>query len=122
MVCDSIVDICVCSYHIFCSLCEEKFFKAFRATPDAILITRVADQRLIDVNDVFVRLTGYSRDEALGHNTLDLNLWVNPQDRERYLTTLQKGGSVREQEARFRMRSGKIMDGLVSAETSKIRE
>jgi len=95
---------------------EDKFSKAFHATPDAIIITRVADMQLIDVNKVFERLTGYSRDEALGHTSMELDLWANPKDREKYFSTLQEQGYVREQEARFRMRSGEIMDGLVSGE------
>ncbi|PWB50691.1 MAG: hypothetical protein C3F06_11520 [Candidatus Methanoperedenaceae archaeon] len=101
-------------------LSEEKFFKAFHATPDAIVITRVSDNRLVDVNEVFVRRSGYSRDDALGRTTLDFNLWANTQDRERYLTTLRGQGSVREQESQFRMKSGQILDCLVSGETFRI--
>ena len=101
-------------------LSEEKFFKAFHATPDAIVITRVIDNRLIDVNEVFVRRTGYSREEAVGRTSLDFNLWAGPQNRERYFTTLREKGSVREQEAQFRMKSGEILDGLVSGETFRI--
>jgi two-component system, cell cycle sensor histidine kinase and response regulator CckA len=101
---------------------EEKFSKAFHATPDAIEITRISDERLIDVNDVFVGRTGYSRDEVVGHTTLEFNLWVNPQDRERYFSTIREQGSVREQESQFRMKSGEILDGLVSGETFSIGE
>ena len=99
---------------------EEKFFKAFHATPDAIIITRVSDNILIDVNEVFVRYTGYSGDEVLGHTTIEFNLWANPKDRERYLTTLRGQGSVREQESQFRMKSGQILECLVSGETFSI--
>jgi PAS domain S-box-containing protein len=99
---------------------EEKFSKAFHATPDAIIMTRVSDNRLIDVNEVFVHHSGYSREEAVDHTSLEFNLWANLEDRERYFTTLREKGSVREQESQFRMKSGKILDGLVSGETFRM--
>ena len=101
---------------------EEKFSKAFNSTPDAIEITRISDERLIEVNEVFVRRSGYSRDEAVGHTTLEFNLWANPKDRERYFTTMREQGSVREQESQFRMKSGEILEGLVSGETFSMGE
>src|SRR5659263_601144 len=59
---------------------EEKFSKALHATPDAIEITRISDERLIEVNEVFVRRTGYSREDVVGHTTLEFNLWANQED------------------------------------------
>jgi PAS domain S-box-containing protein len=96
---------------------EEKFFKAFHATPDAIVMSRAADGLLLEVNEVFLAESGYSRDEAVNHTTIDLNLWVEPGDRERYSATLREHGKVRDMEARFRTKSGKILDGLVSGES-----
>lgn len=95
---------------------EEKFFKAFHATPDAIVISRSSDGHLIEVNEVFLRQTGYSRDEALAGTTVGLNLWADPHDRERYVTEVRKHGRAREMEASFRMKSGEVLDGLVSGE------
>ena len=47
---------------------EEKFSKAFRFSPDAIAITTIKDGRFIEVNDSYPRLTGYSREEVIGHS------------------------------------------------------
>ena len=44
---------------------EEKFSKAFRAIPDAILITSVADGKIADLNEGFTRIAGWSRQEAI---------------------------------------------------------
>ena len=96
---------------------EEKFFKAFHATPDAIVISRISDGLLIEVNEVFLRQTGYSREEALNRTTGELNLWADPHDRERYVSAVQKQGMLREMEARFCAKSGRILDGLVSGES-----
>lgn len=95
---------------------EEKFFKAFHATPDAIVISRASDGLLLEVNDVFVRQTGYSREEAQARTTVELDLWDDTNDRERYVAALKSEGRVREMEARFRTKSGNVLDGLVSGE------
>jgi len=88
--------------------------QVFHATPDAIIISRITDQRRIDFNEAFLRLTGYSKEEVQDRTSLELNIWEKPDDRKKYLATLQEKGSVHEYEARFRMKSGMIRDGLVS--------
>lgn len=60
-------------------LSEEKFFKAFHSSPDAILITRVRDGQVVEVNEGFSRITGYSAEEALSNSSINLHLWVNPE-------------------------------------------
>src|SRR5215831_15545777 len=47
---------------------EERFSKAFRASPDSLVISRVADGMIIEVNESFISMTGYSRDELVGHS------------------------------------------------------
>ena len=96
---------------------EEKFFKAFHATPDAIVISRESDGLLLEVNDVFLRLTGYSREEIQARTTVTLDLWADTNDRERYVAAVKSEGRVHAMEARFLTKSGKVLDGLVSGES-----
>lgn len=96
---------------------EERFFKAFHATPDAIVISRESDGLLLEVNEVFLVQTGYSRDEAINRTTIELKLWADPNDRQRYGAAIREQGKVREMEARFRTKSGNLLDGLVSGES-----
>ena len=95
---------------------EEKFAKAFCSSPDAMAITSVMDGRLIDVNDSFVRVAGYEREEVIGRTVFDLNLWVNLSDRATLMQLLQERGEVRNLEFEFRRKSGAIAVGLFSAE------
>ena len=95
---------------------EQKFMKAFHATPDAIVISRASDGRLLEINEVFLRMTGYTRDECLNKTTVDLKLWADPSDRERYVAGVREKGKVRDMEAQFRTKTGAILDGLVSGE------
>ncbi|GAA6131335.1 EAL domain-containing protein [Halopseudomonas sabulinigri] len=77
-------------------LSEQKFSSAFHASPDGLLITRRSDGMLLDVNDGFTRITGYSRQAALGKSTLDLGLWSDTADRERMIQLLRSQGTVRD--------------------------
>ncbi len=95
---------------------EEKFSKAFRSSPSAIAIASFPEGRLIDINDNFSSISGYERAEVIGHTALELNLWVNLEDRFRSIQMLQDRGAIRNFEFHFRKKSGEIMVGLYSAE------
>ncbi len=97
-------------------LTEDKFSRIFRFTPDSITISTVKEGRYLDVNESFLRLTGYGREEVIGRSAAELNIWADESDRERLLRRLKKQGSIREQECRFRTRSGEVRTGLVSGE------
>lgn len=97
-------------------LSEEKFAKAFHVSPDAMAISTLADGLIVDVNESFVGLTGYPRDDILGKTSRELNLWTMPEERERMAELLKRDGRIREMEGRFRMKDGEIIIALVSAE------
>ncbi|HSX81555.1 MAG TPA: PAS domain S-box protein [Candidatus Saccharimonadia bacterium] len=94
---------------------QERFVKAFQASPDAIILTSM-DGRYIDVNPGFQRLSGYSRDEVVGHTSHEFERWVNPQDRATVIRLLREQGAVYDFEARFRDKSGAIREMLLSVE------
>lgn len=99
---------------------EEKFSKAFRASPDAIAITTIAEGRYIEVNDRFLEITGFQWEEAIGRTSEELNLWAVEQQRIGCLQQLQEFGGVRDREIYFRLKSGEIRIGLFSAEPIQI--
>ncbi|HLH32328.1 MAG TPA: ATP-binding protein [Terriglobia bacterium] len=87
---------------------EERFSKAFRASPDALVISRVEDGLIIEVNDSFVSLSGYTRDELIGQCTLPLGLYADPTDRQRMLALLKEQNYIRNFELGMRQKSGEI--------------
>ena len=101
-------------------LSEEKFEKAFRASPDAITLTTLAEGRYLEVNDSFVRLSGYTREEVIGRTARDLNIIAEPGGRARLLEAVRSHGRVRDLELQFRLKSGELRLGLVSAEVIEV--
>ena len=99
---------------------EDLFAKAFRVSPAALWISDLLTGEAIDVNDSFLRMTGYSREEVIGQSTITLGLWVDASDRTRIVEELQKHGSVRDAEVGICKRSGEVGDGLISAEAVDI--
>ncbi|MFL6214182.1 MAG: PAS domain S-box protein [Blastocatellia bacterium] len=99
---------------------EERFSKAFDASPLSLTITSLKTGRLMEVNDTFMRVTGYTRDEAVGRTTLELGLWANPEDRAVELAIVSGEGLVRRMKFRFRMKDGSEVIGLLSAERLEI--
>ncbi len=95
---------------------EEKFSKAFRASPDSITISTLQDGRIVEVNQGALQISGYSREEMIGRTSLELNFWINPADRTKMQQMLQQQGAVRNLEFDFRMKSGEVRVVLLSAE------
>jgi PAS domain S-box-containing protein len=99
---------------------EERFAKAFEASPLALTITSLKTGRLLEVNETFARLSGYTREEAVGRTTLELGLWAEAADREAELAMISRHGRLREMEYRFRMKDGRELTGMLSAEQIEI--
>lgn len=95
---------------------EERFSKAFQASPIIITISKLSNAELLEVNETFEKISGYKREEVVGKTTLELALWVNPLDRDRALSILLANGELRNEAIQFRMRNGNVITGLVSAE------
>lgn len=94
---------------------EERFRKAFQSSPVGIVMTRLSDNHIVDVNDALLRVWGYTREEVAGRTAEDLNVWVNPEDRLNIIQTLRENKPVSMFEAQFRRKSGELAWGILSA-------
>lgn len=91
------------------------FESVFNTSPDAALITRMTDAVIVNVNDAFCSVTGYTREYAIGKSSLELDVWKNAEDRERMMEEIRKKGSLTNKEYTFVQRNGEVLTGLLSA-------
>lgn len=101
-------------------LSEEKFSRSFHLAPISLTITTLAAGTVIEVNDEFLRNTGYSRDEVIGRTVIDVNIWETPELRERIIAPVRTGKSVKNMEIVFRHRNGELHDYIFSAEPIRV--
>lgn len=95
---------------------EEKFAKAFHSSPYAIVLTRLEDGRVLEVNEGFVNITGYLYDEVVGKTTLELLVWDREEDRAAVVDELLRQGKVQGRELYFQKKTGEKITGIFSAE------
>ncbi|MDD3269048.1 MAG: PAS domain S-box protein, partial [Syntrophomonadaceae bacterium] len=99
---------------------EEKFSCAFRSSPVLMTITTLPEGRYIDVNDTFLEVTGYARNEVIDQTANELNCWFNLRERRHVNQLLREQGSVHQMEAHLRLKSGELRTSLYSAEIINI--
>jgi len=88
---------------------EEKFAKAFRSSPTFMCIATVAEGRYVEANEAFLRDTGHSREEVIGHSSQELGLWKHQADRLRLIEAIRRDGRVSAAEAELCKKSGATM-------------
>lgn len=92
---------------------EDKFAKAFRNTPDSVVITDHPTGEMIEVNPGFEAQFGWSAAQALGRTSIELGLWHNIDDRRRMLESLEKHGRIEQMEIILHSRDGQQSINLV---------
>jgi PAS domain S-box-containing protein len=86
-------------------LSEEKFSKAFLASPYSMSISSLHYDQLIEANDSFFALTGYSREECLGLPYFDLPVWNSPMDKSEILREIKDNGRIRSKQFTLQTKS-----------------
>src|SRR6266496_3585503 len=85
---------------------EAKLRAILGRSPTILCVTGLADGRIREVNDTFLRTTGYSREEILGRTATELGLWLDPDQEDQGMRSLRAGKPIHNVEARFRMKNG----------------
>ena len=99
---------------------EERFSKAFRASPNAIAVSSVRGARFIDVNLAFCKMTGFHRSEIIGRTAAELGIYPDRSFRDILVADLHLVPIVRNREGSLRAKSGELRDVLVSAEVIEL--
>ncbi len=100
---------------------EEKFSVLFEKAPFAVAVSRFKDSVFIDVNEEFLRMLGFAKEEVLGKTDVDINMIPDPNERAAVLMELQaSGGKLRQREIRMRSKDGRNYVVLINADIVQI--
>lgn len=91
----------------------ERFSKVIRAGGFGVAITRLSDGRFLDVNDAFLRTTGFARDEVVGKTTEELGVFQR-ESRQELVKRVMREGRLDDYEMSMRAKNGDIRHGLFS--------
>jgi PAS domain S-box-containing protein len=86
---------------------EERFSKAFRSSPVPIVITTESDDRYIDVNQAFLTMLEFEREEVIGRTSEELHICAAPEGRAALIDRIGKAGSAPPVELELRTKTGK---------------
>jgi PAS domain S-box-containing protein len=96
------------------------FEKSFHSSPALMVINRVSDRVITEANPAFLRGCGFTREEVIGHTPEEINLWVNPVQRDSFLQSIRTRGAVRDLEADFRGKDGQTASFLINADVLEL--
>lgn len=101
---------------------EERFSKAFRASPFPMAIVHLGLDRFADCNDAFLGMLQRTRDEVIDQTSADFSLWPDPGTPDSLRTRLKDGFSISNLELLVADKNGQSRKTLVSAETFSLGE
>ena len=93
---------------------EARFREAFATAPDAFYISTLKEGKMIEVNEHFEKMFGYTRKEIIGKTSFQLGIWANPIDREKMLTQLKAEVKARNLEMHLVRKNGQVFPAQFS--------
>ena len=94
---------------------EARFALAFRNAPSLMTISDPGTGRFVDVNDAFLRTSGFTRDELIGRTSVEVG-WVSAQTRDTMLRPMQVHGRVHDLVVDTRAKDGRTLTCIFNAE------
>jgi PAS domain S-box-containing protein len=96
-------------------LAEAKYHELFALSPDGVVMTRLRDGLVVEANDAFLRLTGWSRAEVVGQLVPSLGLWARPEERTHLISLVLRKGSCSGEPCHLSRRDGRVREIEFSA-------
>ena len=93
---------------------EVKFYSIFHLSPVAMVLSSLEDGKYHDVNSVFIKDTGYSKEEIVGKSSEDLNIFSDNKERDRIVNQVKSDGQIYGVQCNFRLKNGEILPCLIS--------
>jgi len=94
---------------------EAKYSALFTRSPDAGLLTRARTAEIVEANDQFARLTGYSPQDVVAKRIPDISVWACPSRRGAFIDELTENGHVEDFETPIFRKDGSVLEASLSA-------
>jgi PAS domain S-box-containing protein len=99
---------------------EQRFTRVFLSSPDAMVVSRLDDGYIIEVNECWERSFGFRREETIGRTSRDLNFYPSDADREKLVACMYGRVPVHDFELCLRTKAGDLRHVQISADTDEI--
>ena len=94
---------------------EELFSKAFRLSPDCVVIVRMSDRTVIRANDALCRLWGSTPEDVIGKPSREYSTWLTEGEQHLFMRTLDENGECLNYETVLRMADGRLLSFNISS-------
>lgn len=92
---------------------QKRFSQIFDHSPIPLSLSRFSDSKYVAVNQRFLEFSGFTHDEVIGHDPVELNLYAHPEQRAVLIERLRADGYLHGVELGFRTKSAKVRDSLL---------
>ena len=93
---------------------EEKFSKAFHSQVALMAISTLREGRFLDVNEAFLDLLGYNKEEIIGKTAWELSLYEDTGLRQEILRQMKHKGRITGKDLRIRTKNNQVRSGRAS--------
>jgi PAS domain S-box-containing protein len=97
-------------------IAEDRFTKVFRRSPVPMCVLRLADGVILDANESFGQLFGYSMQELINNPSAGFNFWMSPDGNATDTRWMADNGGIANLECPLRKKSGEVGMQLLSSE------
>jgi len=102
------------------SATDNIFSKAFHSAPMPLGIFRLRGCTVVEVNEAFLKLGGYKREEILGVSAFKLGIWADDKDPRRIEQLLKDNYFVHNLEVKFRIKNGRVIDTILNLDLVEV--
>ncbi len=99
----------------------QKFNRLFCSNPSPMAVNSINEGRFTDVNDAFLKMLGYTREEVIGKSSAELNIFPQQEKQQELAQQLETNGRITNAELLVRSKAGELLHGLFSGEVIDIQ-
>jgi len=93
---------------------EQKFLKSFQLNPSLMAISTIDTGEFIEVNNAFLKILGYTKEEVIGKNSIELNVFSKFSERGIINKLLKETQSIKDYDLKIKTKTGEVLHGLFS--------